>query len=272
MFNLEELRQFVAFAENGTLAKVAESFMISTPSLSRSMRHVEETFGVPIFNRSANSISLNETGERAVIAAKEILNAHDNALKDVKQFHLNLETISIVSVAPMPLNLVLSQLRSTAPNKRITHHLMDIEEVISSINNKEVSLAILPFQYERDEYEVKELIKEQLFIAVTPDHELAKKGSVSLEDINGYNFLLRSNIGFWDRITQSRMPKSKFLVQSNQFDFDELVQTSTLPRFVTNLSQDLDNIKTDRVIIPISDNEATVTFYLVVLDEKVNFI
>lgn len=62
MLNLEELEQLVAFKELGTLSKVAEQFLISTPSLSRSMQHVEEAFGVTLFDRSANRISLNETG------------------------------------------------------------------------------------------------------------------------------------------------------------------------------------------------------------------
>lgn len=39
MLNLEELEQLVAFKELGTLSKVAEQFLISTPSLSRCMHH-----------------------------------------------------------------------------------------------------------------------------------------------------------------------------------------------------------------------------------------
>ena len=39
MLNLEELEQLLAFKELGTLSKVAEKFLISTPSLSRSMQH-----------------------------------------------------------------------------------------------------------------------------------------------------------------------------------------------------------------------------------------
>ena len=46
MLNLEELEQFVAFADCGTLSKVAEEFHISTPSVTRSMQHIEESFSV----------------------------------------------------------------------------------------------------------------------------------------------------------------------------------------------------------------------------------
>lgn len=47
MINLYELRQLVAFADLGTLSRVAEEFHISTPSVTRSMQHLEDDFGLP---------------------------------------------------------------------------------------------------------------------------------------------------------------------------------------------------------------------------------
>ena len=61
MLDLYELRQLVAFAELGTLSKVADQFHVSTPSITRSMQHLEESFGVPLFHRGKNKIELNET-------------------------------------------------------------------------------------------------------------------------------------------------------------------------------------------------------------------
>ena len=40
MIDLYELSQLVAFAELGTLSRVAEKFHISTPSITRSMQKI----------------------------------------------------------------------------------------------------------------------------------------------------------------------------------------------------------------------------------------
>ena len=40
MIDLNELSQLVAFADLGTLSRVAEEFHISTPSITRSMQHL----------------------------------------------------------------------------------------------------------------------------------------------------------------------------------------------------------------------------------------
>ena len=72
MLDLYELKQLSAFADLGTLARVAEEFHISTPSVTRSMHHVEEAFAVSLFTRGKNKIQLNETGKVASEQARQI--------------------------------------------------------------------------------------------------------------------------------------------------------------------------------------------------------
>ena len=123
MLNLEELEQLVAFKELGTLSKVAEQFLISTPSLSRSMQHLEEDFGVTLFDRSSNRISLNETGERAVQVARRILETSQQGIHEVRDFDQSLKTITVASVAPAPLWSLLPTLTSLYPDKQIQHKI-----------------------------------------------------------------------------------------------------------------------------------------------------
>ena len=73
MVDLYELRQLAAFAELGTLSRVAEEFHLSTPSVTRSMQHLEAYFGVPLFRRGKNRIELNDTGRLAVSHAQKLL-------------------------------------------------------------------------------------------------------------------------------------------------------------------------------------------------------
>ncbi|WP_304949069.1 LysR family transcriptional regulator [Streptococcus sinensis] len=270
MLNLEELEQLVTFKELGTLSKVAEKFLISTPSLSRSMQHLEEDFGVSLFDRSANRVSLNETGERAVEVARRILSTSQQGIKEVRQFDQSLKTITIASAAPAPLWFLLPQLTTLYPNKQISHQICSIRQTIDAIENKEIDLAVLPFAYEQNQTTCLPYLQEKLAIAVTTEHDLARLESVSFEAINGYNFLLMDQIGFWNELVQEKMPASKFLIQSNRFEFEELAYNSTLPRFATNLSQEREKIQDDRVMIPISNPEAHVRYHLVSLNPEIS--
>ena len=272
MLNLEELEQLVAFKELGTLSKVAEQFLISTPSLSRSMQHLEEDFGVPLFDRSVNRISLNETGERAVQVARRILKTSQEGIKEVRDYDQSLKTITLTSVAPAPLWTLLPVLTILYQNMQIQHKVCSTSEVLEAIENKTTDLAVLPFAYKGDSVDCLPYLKESQDIVVPLDHTLAKESTVSFSDIDGYNFLLMNQIGFWNDLVLEKMPASKFLIQSSRFEFDELANNSTLPRFATNLSKDREKLQGKRVVIPLSDPEAQVTYYLISLNPDIRLM
>ena len=85
MLNLLELEQLVAFADCGRLSKAAEKLNISQPTITRTIQHLEEEFGVPLFDRGKNHIALNETGQRAVEHARALLKSADQAVKDIRR-------------------------------------------------------------------------------------------------------------------------------------------------------------------------------------------
>ena len=205
MLNLEELEQLVAFKELGTLSKVAEQFLISTPSLSRSMQHLEEDFGVTLFDRSANRISLNETGERAVQVARRILETSQQGIHEVRDFDQSLKTITVASVAPAPLWSLLPTLTSLYPDKQIQHKICSTSQALEAIEKDTADLVVLPFAYEGNKVDCLPYLNESLDIVVPLDHALAKESKISFSAIDGYNFLLMNQIGFWNDLVQEKV-------------------------------------------------------------------
>ena len=74
------LEQFAAFARCGTLLKASEELHITQPTLSRSMKKLEEELGVSIFHRENSKLSLNETGKVAAEYAKKALQANQDLI------------------------------------------------------------------------------------------------------------------------------------------------------------------------------------------------
>jgi hypothetical protein len=76
--------------------------------------------------------------------------------------------------------------------------------------------------------------------------------------------LLFSEIGFWHDMPVKKMPHSRFLLQNERFAFNELVSSSILPSFTSDLVQrhpEQHAGSTHRVSVPILDKEAHVTYY-----------
>ena len=98
-------------------------------------------------------------------------------------------------------------------------------------------------------------------------HPKASAKSLHLSDINGQNMIVMPNLGFWRDIIDTEMPDSRFLEQTDRTSFEELIQASVLPYFITNLSINDYILPKDRVVIPILDDKVNVTFYLVAKEE-----
>ena len=115
MLNLSELEQFVTFAEQGTLSGAAQTLHISQPTLTRTMKHVEAAFGVPLFRRSKNKIELNETGLQAVQQAKNLLSAAAGAVQQVHSYHARLHTIATGCLAAPFIRELVDKAKERCP-------------------------------------------------------------------------------------------------------------------------------------------------------------
>lgn len=267
MLNLLELEQLAAFAEYGKLSKAAEKLNISQPTITRTMQRLEEEFGVPLFERSKNHIALNETGEQAVSYAVQLLKDAKEAVDAVRAFDRSRHTITVSSCAPAPLWRLLPALSDAFPDMTLSSSIKNNASVLEDVKSGHCLLAVLPGIPEEgkipETYCCRPFMKENLAVCVPPDHVLAGYKEVSFEVLNGYNFLLGTRLGFWDDMCREKMPASRFLVQTDQFTMEELIRESSLPCFVTDVAEYDEEIYGDRIVIPVSDQAAKITFHIV---------
>lgn len=87
------------------------------------------------------------------------------------------------------------------------------------------------------------------------------RDGVRLKDIDGERMLLHADIGFWREWSQRMLPSTYFLLQHNFEDFDELVSSSVLPAFSSDVMMRSHPREEHRIQIPILDPEAHVTYY-----------
>ena len=233
MLNFIELEQFVAFSKYGTLSEVSKLLNISQPTLTRNMKHVEECFGVALFTRQKNKLSLNETGEVAVEYAKELLKSERNAIFMVQDFDRKLRSITVASCAPAPLWILSPKLSAAYPDNTISSSIYDTDKIIDDVKSGAIDIGILPYAYKDDSLHDVSFITEHLSVCIPYEHELCKKDHVTSAELNGYNCLLRDQLGFWTDLCKKNMPASRFLIQTDEAEFHELVRSSTLFFFST---------------------------------------
>lgn len=268
MIELYELRQFAAFASAGTLLDAAESLHLSQPALSRNMKKLEEDLGIPLFIRRKNRLELNENGKYVLTLAKELLADAESLVEKAQTYDRKNRTISFGVCSPAPSWLISPLLVSLYPNKMLQTETADEKLLLSGLENHTYQLIALSHKPEGEQYFAKVCGRESLLFALPKGHRFARRKSLSFKEMNGENMILMNDIGFWNFIRTEKMPDSRFLTQSDRFSFEELVRSSSLPSFTTDLAKKYLETENIRIEIPISDPEASVTYYLVCLKES----
>ena len=256
---LYQLEELAALSEYGSISKAAESVGVSQPAMSRSMKLLEEDIGVSIFQRTSNTIELNDTGRLAASLAIEITSNVKKAMEEIRDFDRRKRIILVGSEAPAPLWSVVSMLSSIEEGKTVAGEMRAKRLLVDGLRNGTYRYIITTEPIEIDGFTTSRLGEENLLFILPDNHRYANRKSLTFKDLDGENMLLYEKIGSWKDLPNTMMPSSRFLIQSDREAFEELVMKSQIPSFATDLVfTSLDG----KVAIPISDKEAHVVFYI----------
>ena len=251
------LEQFEAVARCGTLLKASEELHISQPSLSRSMKKLEDVLGVSLFIRENSKISLNETGKLAADYARRALEANQEMIERVIAFDRSLRTISIGSCSPFPINDLMPTLQEQLPGKTLSTELVSNDEkLLAGLRSHLYQMVVLHHCPEDKDMFCQRYLDEQLYISITKDYPLAKQDSVTFEELKGLRILMTAHVGFWMDV---------LLIQNSMDALGELIDASNLPFFNSDQMLKAGYLPPDRVALPITDPEAHATYWIACL-------
>jgi len=265
MIDIYMLQQLKTFAECGTLSEAAEILNTSQPSLTRSMKRLEDEVGVTLFTRSKNHLGLTPTGKMAAEYAAQLLSVTQDFESRVRAYDRSLHTLSIGFCAPVPQTVLTPIINTVFDGMTVSSDMTDDADFLMKLRNHTYQLAVTHFQPEDPAFHSKKIGHESLFISLTPGNPIAFYPEVHLQDLDGMTILLLSRIGFWSKMHREKTPNSKYLIQLETDSIFELASNSEYPVFSSSYYITRGEVFPGRINIPIVDAECSTDFYLVCL-------
>ena len=263
MSRIYSSRQLVGLSKYKTLSEAAEHLHVTQPTLTRSIRKLEDILGAELFRREKNRVYINENGQLAVEYAKKILDHEQEMINAIQTLERSKRTISIGSCAPVPNILLTAELEKHFPESQIISDIKPEKELLDGLRQGTFQIITLDHAVSDKDFCCRMIGIEQLRISVMPAHPAAVLKSVSFSDINGGTFLTYKNIGVWLDISRNYMPNTRFIFQDGMDEYLEVVNSSSLPTFDTDLGNMIFGKSPNRVSVPISDDSAKMTYYAV---------
>ena len=143
MIDIYMMEQLKTFAECGTLSAAAEILNTSQPSLTRSMKRMEDELGVTLFTRSKNHLGLTETGKMAAVYAAQLLSVSQEFETRVRAYDRSLHTLTIGFCAPIPQTVLTPIINNTFEGMTISADMMDDADFLDKIKKGIYQLAVV---------------------------------------------------------------------------------------------------------------------------------
>ncbi|MFI5732460.1 LysR family transcriptional regulator [Kribbella sp. NPDC051587] len=203
--HVEDLRSFVVLAETEHLTEAAATLGTSQPNLSRSLRRVEDAFGVALFEREHRGLRLNPYGRIVLEAARTSISAVDNvqhridAVLDPESGTVRLAFLH--SVAPSLLPDLLKAFRAVGPSVEFALRQGSSQDIAQDLESGEAEIGITAPRPDPERFGWHLLEQQRLALHVPPNHPLATRRRVELAAAANEPFIgLQPGFGF-QRIT-----------------------------------------------------------------------
>jgi len=191
-FEFKQLAWFRAVATEKNFTRAAESLGVSQPALSRAIQKLETQFDQPLFERRPREVVLTEMGERFYVRAVQIIDLVDDTFTELSDAgtHGTVRLAVIPTIAPYLLPRLLKSFAAKNPNVSVVVQEETTRNILSSCKNGEVDLAILALPISVKYMEIEQLFEEELVLVMPNGHELEKKKTISLKDVESFPFVM----------------------------------------------------------------------------------
>jgi len=178
---LLQLRYFCDAANSENFSETAKRFSVPPSAISQSIRRLEDEFGVSLFNRSANRVSLNEKGRFFLEKASLALHLLDEGTSSLSDDGKGGEILLYVKTNRRIVMEAVEKFNKEFPNVKFKTHFFEPAK-------EDFDLIIADASSLFPHYEKKKLITEPVALAISEEHPMAKNFH-SLSDFCGEAFI-----------------------------------------------------------------------------------
>ncbi|NOJ39274.1 LysR family transcriptional regulator [Bradyrhizobium australiense] len=194
MFELSQLRCFVAVAEELHFGRAALRLNMTQPPLSRQIQILERVLDVRLLERSNRAVRLTPAGQRFLVDARHLLKLAESAavlarrMASGKAGSINIGFTATSAYSYVPA--LVAACRRELPDVEISLKEMVSSEQLKRLDSGEIDIGLLRPPIPRGNLDAFRVTAEPLVTALPGDHPLAKAAELRLEDLAREPFIM----------------------------------------------------------------------------------
>ncbi|MDO4829870.1 MAG: LysR family transcriptional regulator [Clostridia bacterium] len=195
---LQQLNYAITITRTGSMNKAAEQLFISQPSLTNSVKELERELGITVFNRSGRGVTLTAEGAEFILYARQVYSQYENLLEKFgkrsnikKRFGVSTQhySFAVKAFVETVKTFDTSKYEFAIRECKTLEVITDVSTLKSEIGilylsdfNRKVIQKLLT----SNGVEFHKLINCNAYVYLWKGHPLAKKKSITIEQLSDY--------------------------------------------------------------------------------------
>lgn len=184
---LRQIEVVRAVMITGSIAAAARLLNVAQPGVSRTMKHLQSTIGINLFNRQGGRYVPAPEARDIFTQLQEVHKKLGNLQIAVEQLdrgnNKELSIGSVPSVAQVMVPIAIAKLKKKYPDLKLNIELLKVEESLDFLMLGKTELICTSYRFDHPAINFIPLAKGKLVCIAHKDHPIAQKSSVKFSDI-----------------------------------------------------------------------------------------
>lgn len=189
------LQVFYTVARMLSFTKAADTLHMTQPAVTFQVRQLEDYFNTRLFDRTHNRVTLTAAGRKIYEYCERIFELYsemDHAVRDLTgDMSAPLSLGASTTIAEYMLPVLLRGFKDKHPEVNLRLKVSNTEGIVSMVENSMIDLGIVEAPVTNKNLVVEICKLDQLVVVMQPDHPLAGRKTVRMEEILQLPFICR---------------------------------------------------------------------------------
>lgn len=190
-----KIKTLLTLTEVGNYTQTAKRLALTQPAVSYQIKSLEEQYGIEIFYRGNRQLKPTPEGEILISYARRLANLEKNARGAIEDLQKNVQRFRVGITTTLGEYLVpeiFVNYCKRNPHVQISIITEAIKEIYNMLSNYELDWAIVEGHITEMGYVSLLLDTDYLCLVVSPQSHLARRSSVSVQELRQEKFVLRT--------------------------------------------------------------------------------
>jgi len=192
--DFDQLNTFLEVARHNSFSRAAEKCFRTQPAISAQIRALEEEIGARLFDRTGGKVSLTAAGKVFLKYAEEALDDKKGIITALAEMERVPRGEIVVSANEATclhiLPEVFAQFKKQYTNVAVSVIRAERARILETVNDNTVDFGVVSMPVDDNRLTVVPIHRDELVLILPPVHPLARKRTVTLEEVVSYPLLL----------------------------------------------------------------------------------